>query len=76
MIRKYITLLCAIIAFLGSVVATFATQAERDFKLRGVANATQDPNLPYRMPLLGANVELTQYTPDELRYHLNLMREA
>lgn len=76
MIRKYITLLCAIIAFLGSVVATFATQAERDFMLRGVADATQNYNLPYRMPLLGVNAELTQYTSDELRYHLNLMRDA
>ena len=76
MIRKYMIFLCAIIAFLGSVIATFATQAERDFMLRGVADATQNHHLPYRIPLLGVNAELTQYTPDELHYHLNLMREA
>ncbi len=75
-IRKYTILLCAIIALLGSLVATFATQAKRDFVLRGVSDATQNANLPYRIPLLGVNAELTQYTPDELRYHLNLMRDA
>jgi len=75
-IRKYVMLLLALSAFLGAMVAIFATTAERDFMLRGYVDATQDQNLPYRTPLLGINAELTQYTPDELRYHLNLMREA
>jgi O-antigen ligase len=76
MIRKYVMLLFALSALIGSLVAVFATQTERDFMLRGYADATQDQNLPHRMPLLGVNAELTQYTPDELRYHLNLMQEA
>lgn len=76
MIRRWIILLCALMAFIGSVIAVFATQAERDMMLRGVTDATQDYGLPYRMPLLGVNADLTQYSPDELRYHLNLMQEA
>jgi len=75
-IRKYIILLFAVVALIGSLVAIFATQSERDFMLRGYVDATQTKDLPYRLPLLGVNAELTQYTADELRYHLNLMSEA
>lgn len=74
--RKYILLLFAVSALIGSFVAVFATQSERDMMLRGYVDATQTRDLPYRMPLLGVNAELTQYTPDELHYHLNLMHEA
>lgn len=75
-IRKYIILLFALSALMGSLVAVLATQSERDFMLRGYVDATQTRDLPYRMPILGVNAELTQYTSDELRYQLNLMQEA
>jgi len=75
-IRKYGILLLALSSFIGSLVAVFATQSERDFMLRGYIDATQTRDLPYRMPILGVNAELTQYTSDELRYQLNLMQEA
>lgn len=76
MTRRVILLVAAILALTGAVVAALATTHERDTQLRGYVNPIRDSNLPYRMPRLGVNVELTQYGAEELRQHLTWMIEA
>ena len=76
MIRKIIWLGCALAAFSGALVAVLSAVQQRDFELRGYVDATRTQDLPFRIPRLGVNAELTQYSPEELRYHFDLMREA
>lgn len=76
MIRRYILFAIALMALFGSLTAVFATIADRDYQLRGYSDATRDQALPFREPRLGANVELTQYTNDELDQQLTLMEQA
>lgn len=76
MTRNLILLICALFALSGSIVAALATAQERDFELRGYVDATQTSDLPFRMPRLGVNAELTQYTPEDLVLHFSLMSEA
>lgn len=74
--RKYIIFACALAAFLGSLVAVFASIAERDFMLRGYVDPIQTVNLPYRVPRLGVQADLTQYSLSELAQQMSLMRQA
>ena len=74
--RHYIILIVTLAVLCGSLVTAGATLRERDEQLRGYVDATQNSDLPYWMPRLGVNAELTQYTPDELDQQLDLMRAA
>lgn len=76
MIRQILIVAITLAILAGSIVAASATQRERDETLRGYVDATRDANLPYRIPRLGVNAELTQYTPDELANQLEWMRQA
>jgi O-antigen ligase len=76
MIRRYIVFIAALFALLGSLTALFGTLQQRQYQLRGYVDATQEANLPFRVPRLGANVELTQYTLAELEHQLDLMEAA
>ncbi|MEL6405885.1 MAG: O-antigen ligase family protein [Chloroflexota bacterium] len=76
-IRRWIIFAVALIALCGSITTVFATQAWRDYELRGYVDPTQTVDLPYRVPRrLGVNADLFQYDDDELTRHLGLMREA
>ncbi len=44
--------------------------------MRGYVDATRDANLPFRVPRLGVNAELTQYLDSQLPDQLDLMRAA
>lgn len=68
--RDLVLFLVALCVLLGSAAAAVATLYDRDFQLRGYVDPTQDANLPFRIPRLGVNVELTQYAPDELESQL------
>ncbi len=76
MIRRYILFAISALVLCGSLTAVFATLADRDFQLRGYADATQDSPLPFRLPRLGVNAELLQYDKSELRQQLDWMRQA
>ncbi|MBC8170497.1 MAG: beta-galactosidase, partial [Anaerolineae bacterium] len=69
-------LLFALIALCGSLTTVFATASLRDFNLRGYVDATQTADLPFRIPRLGVNVELTQYSADQLPHQFDLMQQA
>ena len=76
MTRNFILFIAALVAWSGSLVAVLAAQTERDFQLRGYVDPTTTTDLPYRVPRLGVNAELLQYTGEELALHLDLMQAA
>lgn len=77
MIRRFHFLLfVSIVALLGAVVAALATTQQRDFNLRGYVDATKTQDLPYRVPRLGVNVDLTQYDSESLTAQLEQMQSA
>jgi O-antigen ligase len=73
--RDKLIFVIALAALLGSLVTAFASLQEQNEQLRGYADASQDANLPFFVPRLGVNAELTQYTPDELNRQLDLMQQ-
>ncbi len=76
MIRAWLILVISVIAFFGSIIAAVATATTQSETLRGYVDATYSHDLPFRVPRPGINVDLTQYTADELTYQLNLMQQA
>lgn len=74
--RAFVIFIVALMALIGSLVTTFATIDRRNSNLRGYEDPTQNPNLPYRVPRLGVNADLTQYTNLELEQHLTWMEQA
>ena len=76
MSRQFLIFVITLAVLAGSLVTAGATLRDRNETLRGYVDATQDSNLPYRIPRLGVNAELTQYSPHQLTYQLNLMRQA
>jgi O-antigen ligase len=74
--RSFIIFLGALMALSGSLTAVFATETALAYDLRGYVDATQDANLPYRLPRLGVNADLLQYDEAILRQNLDWMREA
>lgn len=74
--RRYIVFFVSLLLLAGSITTVFASRDLRDYELRGYVDATQTTDLPYRIPRLGVNAELFQYTDDELEQHLTWMQEA
>lgn len=74
--RQYIIFAVALVALLGSLVTVVATQKERDFELRGYVDASADANLPFKVPQIGVNADLSQYAEAELNQQLQLMADA
>ncbi|MGQ9887090.1 MAG: O-antigen ligase family protein [Aggregatilineales bacterium] len=54
----------------------FATASHKAFALRGYVDPLTNAHLPYRVPRLGVNAELTQYQGQELNAQLEAMRTA
>lgn len=74
--RKTVIFALTLIALLGSFVTVLRLIHERDYELRGYSNPAQDSNLPFYVPRLGVNVDLTQYTPTSLVEQFEQMRQA
>lgn len=74
--RQWFVFIITVLLLMGSLVGTFGSIAERDYELRGYVNPTHSSDLPFRIPQLGVNAELTQYTEDELHQQFALMRQA
>lgn len=74
--RQILLFIASLMALTGSAVALLASASQLEYALRGYVDATQDANLPYRIPRLGVNVALEQYDPTELRDQLDLMDQA
>lgn len=76
MIRRYSLFIISLLVLCGSLTAALATAVERDIQLRGYVDPTRDANLPFRVPRLGVNADLTRYDLAELRQQLDLMSQA
>lgn len=74
--RNNLIFVVTVVLLLGSLVTTLDTIQQRNFDLRGYADATNDANLPFRLPRLGVNAELTQYDEKAIDRNLNLMEQA
>ena len=76
MTRNIVIFIITVFIFSGSVITVLATIADRNYQLRGYVDPTQNSNLPFRVPRLGVNADLTQYSEEELAFHLDLMQQA
>lgn len=74
--RQYIIFFISLFLLCGSITTVIATQHIQNYELRGYVDSTQSSDLPYRIPRLGVNADLFQYSPEELTYHLDLMQTA
>ncbi len=74
--RRWILLIAAGAALCGSVIGLAATAAQRAYALRGYVDPALEADLPFRVPRLGVNAELTQYSAGELDDQLQAMRAA
>ncbi|MBI1277001.1 MAG: hypothetical protein GC179_02610 [Anaerolineaceae bacterium] len=74
--RAHLIFSLTVLLFLGSLVTTLDSVRQRDYNLRGYVDATGDTNLPFRIPRLGVNAELTQYDASTLDRNLELMEQA
>ncbi|MCC6891280.1 MAG: O-antigen ligase family protein [Anaerolineae bacterium] len=74
--RYHIIFGFSILLFVGSLVTTISILQERDYQLRGYADASVDSALPYRVPRLGVNAQLFQYDPEQLDHNFTLMENA
>jgi len=72
-LRQWILFLTAACLCVGSVVAALATREARDYNTRGYTDPMRAEALPYRVPRLGVNAALEQYTPTERREQLARM---
>lgn len=73
--RWLIFVVCCLLAA-GSGVGALVAADQHAYRVRGWENATQSLDLPYRLPLAGVNVDLLQYTPDELDRELDRIAGA
>jgi len=76
MTRQLTLVFVSLAALVGCLVATLVTVADRDRQLRGHVDATRTQELPYILPRLGVNAELTQYAPADLPAQLARMQDA
>lgn len=74
--RQFFIFVCSMLALSGAVVGTLASVQHRNTNLNGYVDPTRTQDLPFRLPRLGVNADLTQYSQDELSTHLELMRRA
>lgn len=61
------------VMLLASSVAVFS---QRQIRLRGALDGLPDPQLTHRPPILGVNVELTQYDTGVLNENLDLIKQT
>jgi len=72
----FIALALSLVLFIGGIATAVGTIYQRGVALRGIADPTQTADLPYRIPLAGVNVELTQYDPATLDRELSRIAAA
>jgi len=74
--KKWLLWWGCVLLVMGSLAGAVATLDRRAYAVRGWENATDTLALPYRLPLAGVNVDLAQYSPDELSTQLDRIVSA
>lgn len=67
----WIIFIISCLLIVGSIVVILDQNDKRAFETRGWELPTRHESMPLRAPLMGVNVELSQYTPDELASQLD-----
>ncbi|GIK66461.1 MAG: O-antigen polymerase [Chloroflexota bacterium] len=70
LLRRWIIFLICCLVLLVSIGAILDRRSAEAEAIRGWELATEVQPMPYRLPISGVNVELTQYAPDELNTQL------
>ncbi|MBN1679045.1 MAG: O-antigen ligase family protein [Anaerolineae bacterium] len=73
---KWLLFTGCLVLVIGSAAGALVTQNQRANTLRGWEDATGTLDLPYRQPLAGVNVDLRQYSPDDLSAELDHIAAA
>ncbi|MBN1310027.1 MAG: O-antigen ligase family protein [Anaerolineae bacterium] len=73
---RRLTAVLLIPAIVLTAAALAAVVTQRQVRSRGALDGFPDPDLPERQPVLGVNVELAQYTPEELDENLDLIADT
>lgn len=73
MTRQFTLTLVGFLLFVSSAVSLFLIHQTEMFELRGYVNAVEDHDLPFRVPRLGINADLLQYTDATLVEQLQMM---
>jgi O-antigen ligase len=74
--RKILVGILSLVLFGGSLALLAVSLQTQNEMLRGYENPTQHANLPFRLPVLGVNADLRQYTSDELKQNIAQMKQA
>ena len=72
----YLLLLGSLLLMIFGGATTAYTVRTRNIQMRGYADPTTTTDLPLRVPLAGVNVELTQYTDQQLESTLTAIANA
>lgn len=75
-LRRTLIGLISLAIFGASVVQLSFLATQQTIVQRGFTNAAEDADLPFRVPRLGVNADLTQYDSDTLDKQLALMADA
>ncbi len=76
MIKRWLLFWVCVLLVAGSGVGGLVTLDQRAYATRGWENATDTLELPSRLPLAGVNVDLQQYSPEELFTQLDRIATA
>ncbi len=71
--------LASLFLFIGALIGALGAAAaitQRQARLRGALDGLPGDDLPARVPVLGVNVELTQYSQTELQENLDLLDQT
>lgn len=75
-VRRHLVVPLLIACAMVSGLAGAAVWGQRQEHLRGRLNGLPEPTLSPRIPIMGVNADLTQYSPDELEENLALIKSA
>ena len=74
--NRNLVFILLVIGLLAGVSGASAVLSQRQMRLRGAINGLPAPDMPFRVPVSGVNVELQQYDQSDLDGQLDLMGEA
>ena len=75
-LKTILSLIVCLILLFSGVATTVGAAYQRGVEVRGWSDPAHDPNLPYRLPLAGVNVDLRQYDDTALPRELQRMAAA
>ncbi|MBX3081202.1 MAG: O-antigen ligase family protein [Anaerolineae bacterium] len=75
-LKTLITLVVCLVLLIGGAATTVGAAYQRGVEVRGWSDPAHEPNLPFRVPLAGVNVDLRQYDDATLTTELQRIAAA